>query len=132
MSTKIPNASIGPTFSFWSAVKTAICFSVMFDHCMNCCFHCMTDTLGRGRVRGQVTDEILGTYEDVHKTRHDFLIVQAAVIPTNVFPAPHGNTIIPERARLFATSSVKENIVKSHTLTRYQTFYLSLFLGTVE
>lgn len=92
----------------------------------------MTDTLGRGRVRGQVIDEILGTYEDVHKTRHDFLIVQAAVIPTNVFPAPHGNTIIPERARLFATSSVKENIVKSHTLTRYQTFYLSLFLGTVE
>jgi hypothetical protein len=33
------------TFSFWSAVKTAICRSVTFDHIMNCCFHCMTETL---------------------------------------------------------------------------------------
>ena len=28
------------------------------------------------------------------------MIVHAAVIPTSVFPAPHGSTIIPERARL--------------------------------
>jgi len=33
------------TFSFSSAVKTEICFSVMLDHWRNCCFHCMTDTL---------------------------------------------------------------------------------------
>ena len=40
------------------------------------------------------------TYEEVQSTRHDFLIVQAAVMPTSVFPAPQGNTIIPDRARL--------------------------------
>jgi hypothetical protein len=40
------------------------------------------------------------TYEEVHRTRQDFLIVQAAVIPTNVFPAPQGNTMMPDRARL--------------------------------
>lgn len=39
-------------------------------------------------------------YPDVHNTRQLFLIVQAAVMPTSVFPAPHGNTMIPERARL--------------------------------
>jgi len=44
------------------------------------------------------------TYDEVHNTRQDFLIVQAAVIPTNVFPAPHGKTIIPERARLHTIS----------------------------
>lgn len=38
--------------------------------------------------------------DDVHKTRHDFLIVHAAVMPTRVLPAPQGRTIIPERARL--------------------------------
>jgi len=42
----------------------------------------------------------MDTYEDVHKTRQDFLIVHAAVIPTNVLPAPHGSTIMPDRARL--------------------------------
>ena len=36
----------------------------------------------------------------MHSTRQDFLIVHAAVMPTSVFPAPHGSTIIPERARL--------------------------------
>ena len=41
------------------------------------------------------------TYDDVQSTRHDFLLVQAAVIPTKVLPAPHGNAMIPERARLF-------------------------------
>lgn len=39
-------------------------------------------------------------YDDVQRTRHDFLIVHAAVIPTSVFPAPQGRTIIPDRARL--------------------------------
>ena len=36
----------------------------------------------------------------MHNTRQDFLIVQAAVIPTSVLPAPQGRTMIPERARL--------------------------------
>ena len=44
------------------------------------------------------------TYEEVANTRQDFLIVQAAVIPTKVFPAPHGKTMIPERARLHERS----------------------------
>jgi hypothetical protein len=40
------------------------------------------------------------THEDVQRTRQDFLIVQAAVMPTSVLPAPQGRTMIPERARL--------------------------------
>ena len=44
--------------------------------------------------------DTLLTYEEVQSTRQDFLIVQAAVMPTRVLPAPHGNTIMPERARL--------------------------------
>ena len=38
----------------------------------------------------------------MQSTRVDFLTVHAAVIPTRVFPAPHGSTMIPERARLYA------------------------------
>jgi len=34
-----------------------------------------------------------------------FLIVHAAAIPTNVLPAPHGKTMIPDQALL------KENIL---------------------
>ena len=86
------------TFSFWSAVKTAICRSVTFDHCMNCCFHCMTETLKY--TQRKKDKDIYNAYDDVHKTRHDFLIVHAAVMPTSVFPAPQGKTMIPERARL--------------------------------
>lgn len=41
------------------------------------------------------------THDEVQRTRHDFLIVHAAVIPTSVFPAPQGSTMIPERARPF-------------------------------
>ena len=41
------------------------------------------------------------TYEDVHNTRQDFLIVHAAVMPTRVLPAPQGSTMIPDLARLF-------------------------------
>jgi hypothetical protein len=40
------------------------------------------------------------TNDDVQRTRHDFLIVQAAVIPTKVLPAPQGSTMIPDLARL--------------------------------
>lgn len=70
------------TRSFCSAVKTHICLSVTFVHCMNCWRHCITDT------------------DDVQSTRQDFLMVHAAVMPTRVFPAPQGSTIMPERARL--------------------------------
>lgn len=28
-------------------MKTATCLSVTFDHCMNCCLHCITETLVR-------------------------------------------------------------------------------------
>lgn len=48
------------------------------------------------------------THDEVHKTRHDFLIVQAAVIPTRVLPAPQGNTMIPERARPFPNILLRE------------------------
>lgn len=87
------------TFSFDSAVKTAICLSVTFDHCINCCRHCITDTLDTAVSHGHDSDGH-GTYEEVQRTRHDFLIVQAAVMPTSVLPAPQGSTIIPDRARL--------------------------------
>lgn len=42
-----------------------------------------------------------GTHAEVHSTNTLFLIVHAAVIPTNVLPAPHGKTIIPDLARLY-------------------------------
>lgn len=50
--------------------------------------------------QSSVNNGALSTHEEVQRTRHDFLIVQAAVIPTSVLPAPQGNTIIPDRARL--------------------------------
>jgi hypothetical protein len=59
----------------------------------------MTDTLKK--LIRKTLKKRTKTYDDVQSTRHDFLIVQAAVIPTRVLPAPHGNTMIPERARLF-------------------------------
>jgi hypothetical protein len=45
-------------------------------------------------------ETIENTDDDVQSTRHDFLIVHAAVMPTRVLPAPHGSTMMPERARL--------------------------------
>lgn len=38
----------------------------------------------------------------------DFLIVQAAVMPTRVLPAPHGRTMIPDRARLPSSAMADE------------------------
>lgn len=58
----------------------------------------------------------------MQSTRVLFFIVQAAVTPTSVFPAPHGNTIIPERARLITL------IELIYSFTRFQTFYLEIFL----
>lgn len=98
---------IGVTFSFWSAVKTAICRSVTFDHSINWDFHWATETLNMHNEYPPRWNCIITTHEDVQSTRHDFLIVQAAVIPTRVFPAPHGSTMIPERARLTANVSVR-------------------------
>lgn len=54
----------------------------MVDHWRNCCRHCMTET------------------DEVHRTMHDLRIVVAAVMPTKVLPAPHGKTMMPDRARL--------------------------------
>ena len=71
------------------------------------------------------------TYDDVQSTRHDFLIVQAAVIPTRVLPAPHGNTMIPERARLFKIwSGGLMHLV--NTRTRFRTSCSDWFLGKAE
>ncbi|KAH3688563.1 hypothetical protein WICPIJ_000444 [Wickerhamomyces pijperi] len=67
--------------SLLSEVNTAIFSGWMVHHCKNCCLHCITDT------------------EDVQSTMTDFLMVQAAVIPTRVLPAPQGNTMIPDLAR---------------------------------
>ena len=69
---------------------------------MNCCRHCITDTLQvpQSMQPGESGQAVRPTYEEVHKTRQDFLIVQAAVMPTSVLPAPQGKTIIPDRARL--------------------------------
>ena len=36
---------------------------------------------------------------DEHRTMVDFFTVHAAVIPVRVLPAPHGRTMIPDRAR---------------------------------
>ena len=47
-------------------------------HKSNCYFHCSTAT------------------DDVQSMIVLFLMVQATEIPTNVFPAPHGRTIIPD------------------------------------
>ena len=57
---------------------------MMLVHCRNWARHCSTET------------------DDVHSTRMLFLTVHAAVMPTSVLPAPHGNTMMPERARLDA------------------------------
>ena len=106
------------TFSFWSAVNTAIWRSVTFDHWRNCCLHCMTDTLKK--LTRKALKKGTNTYDDVQSTRHDFLIVQAAVIPTRVLPAPHGKTMIPERARLFKIWE-KGSIPLISTRTHFQT-----------
>jgi hypothetical protein len=70
------------TCSLVSAVKTAIWRSLIVDHFKNSWRHWLTLTL------------------EVHRTMHDFLMVQAAVMPTSVLPAPQGRTMMPERARL--------------------------------
>lgn len=72
------------------------------------------------------------TYDDVHKTRQLFFIVHAAVIPTSVFPAPQGNTIMPDLARLLHSISVLQHTIDSKSLTRYQTSLTNFFLDKVE
>lgn len=67
----------------------------------------------------------------MQSTRHDFLMVHAAVMPTNVFPAPQGKTIIPERARLYGVSH-REHGKSDFSRTRSQTFYSDLSPDMVE
>ena len=56
-------------------------YTAMFVHSKNCCFHCNTLAL----LIQRITEERL--------------IVVIAVTPVKDFPAPHGKTIIPDRAR---------------------------------
>mmetsp|Transcript_1578 Transcript_1578/g.5047 ORF Transcript_1578/g.5047 Transcript_1578/m.5047 type:complete len:249 (-) Transcript_1578:786-1532(-) len=63
------------------AVKVSTVLGSMSDQRMNSRRHCLTDT------------------PDVQSTRHGFLTVLAAAMPTRVFPDPQGSTMIPERAR---------------------------------
>ena len=44
---------------------------------------------------------------DVHKTRVLFLIIAAAASPVKVFPAPHGNTIMPDLALPFPNTLLR-------------------------
>src|ERR1700749_3813363 len=66
-----------------SAVKVAMSSGLTLDHLMNSAFHWTTDMAL------------------VQSTIIPFLMVQAAVMPTRVFPAPQGNTMIPLLARPF-------------------------------
>ena len=58
-------------------VNIKILLSSTLVYLKNCSLHCWTATA------------------DVHKIKLLFLIVDAAIIPTKVFPAPQGKTIIP-------------------------------------
>ncbi|ORD99288.1 hypothetical protein A0H76_1095 [Hepatospora eriocheir] len=73
-------ASTSSNHSFLSDVNLTICEFLIVVNCNSAFFHCSTDTA------------------EVHNTIADFLIVDIAVIPTNVFPEPHGSTIIPDLA----------------------------------
>ena len=46
---------------------------------------------------------------EVHSTRQLFFIVHAAVMPTSVFPAPHGRTMMPDLARLERVNGLVHN-----------------------
>ena len=111
------------TFSLCSAVKSAIWRSAILDQWRNCWRHCITETLQRCHLLFRHT--FVATYPEVHKTRQLFLIVHAAVIPTSVFPAPQGNTIIPERARL--RYAVKETLKIQVSTHPFPNILLKLF-----
>jgi hypothetical protein len=93
-------------FSLLSEVKSEMSLSSTFDHNLNWCFHCSTDTLQTTdvvisrQVKDQNGNEPSVAYPEVQSTSVLFLIVQAAVMPTSVLPAPHGRMMIPLRARL--------------------------------
>ncbi len=63
------------------AVKRVMRSFGMVVHIKNCWYHCSTET------------------DELQSTRHERPMVAAAVMPTSVLPAPHGSTMIPERAR---------------------------------
>ena len=56
-------------------------------------------------------------HPEVARTNVLFLIVHAAVIPTSVLPAPQGNTMIPDRARL--GSQVRQEVLGYIGLVTY-------------
>jgi hypothetical protein len=56
--------------------------------------------MGVGGITNHREEALLSTYPEVQRTRQLFLMVQHAVMPTNVLPAPHGRMMIPLRARL--------------------------------
>jgi len=49
------------------------------------------------------------THAEVHNTMVLFLMVQQAVMPTNVLPAPQGSTMMPDRARLLREKESKND-----------------------
>ena len=55
--------------------------SSIWVHMRNCWYHCSTETV------------------ELQRTRHERLTVVAATMPTSVLPAPHGSTMMPDRAR---------------------------------
>lgn len=66
-------------------------------------------------LAGETRECSLRAHEDVQRTRHDFLIVHAAVIPTSVLPAPQGRTIIPDRARLHTRKLLNgDTVLRTH------------------
>ena len=54
--------------------------------------------LGRGH-REASADHCSTETEELQSTRQERRTVHAAMMPTSVLPAPHGSTMMPERAR---------------------------------
>lgn len=94
-----------------------ICLSLMFVNWMNCCFHCWADTLSdiqaTSAMPAKDTLHRTWTHAEVQSTSTLFLMVHAAVMPTRVLPAPQGNTMMPDLARLRA-KPVRSTIHFSH------------------
>lgn len=114
-----------PTLSLFSDVNRDIVRSSTLAHSLNCCRHCSTETLDL-IVSHTALEIVHYMYVEVHKTMVGFLIVQHAVMPTKVFPAPQGSTMIPERARLSQERKVKRMAFGTiRACTHCQTFCLS-------
>lgn len=75
------------------------------------------DTLARVSTTQRSLETKVVTHPEVARTSVLFLIVHAAVIPTSVLPAPQGNTMMPERARL--DSQVENGVTRNTVLETY-------------